>query len=133
MILNGPKVVVTNSVIAGNYGFGGIGIDSDDGASTTSVTVTDSNLSHNGSGAIIALATNAGSIVRLALARNTISGNMYTGVELTANTGTGNAITTNSTFGVRQATTALVRTRANNVIQDNGTDISGTLTVVSGD
>jgi hypothetical protein len=163
-VLNGAAATVTNSVIAGNAGHGGIDVDSDDGTSHTVVTVTDSSLSHNLDGGIKATTVNAGSVVRLTVARSTIGRNGFTGVTLQASTGTltalvtentivrngglggittagpgvvatlsGNAISTNSGYGVRQTTEALVRTRLNNVIQDNATDVSGTLTFVSAD
>ena len=85
----------------------------------------------------VELTANTGTLTAL-VTDNTIVRNLGNGGIHAAGAGVtvtlaGNAITTNSTFGVRQATTALVRTRANNVIQDNGTDISGTLTVLSGD
>jgi hypothetical protein len=164
-IANGPVVTVTNSVIAGNFGFGGVDIDSDDGASQTVVSITDSNVSQNAALGIRATAANAGTIVRLAVARSTISrnGNAGTGVLMSAPEGTLTAVVTDNTIvrnfgsggivasgaavsatiannavsgngvGVRQELSALLKTRNNNIVQDNTTDISGTLTFVGGD
>jgi hypothetical protein len=44
-----------------------------------------------------------------------------------------NAVSGNSSYGVRQATSALLKTRNNNIVQDNSTDIDGILTFVGGD
>jgi len=163
-VLNGAAVSVTRSVIAGNFGFGGFDIDSDDGSSQTVVTISESSVSQNATQGVLAGASGAGSSVRLALSRNTISRNGATGVQVGAGTGllTGvitdntivrnfgsggisaggagvsvtianNAVSGNGTFGVRQLTSALLKTRSNNIIQDNSTDTSGTLTFIGGD
>jgi len=163
-VLNGPIVTVTNSVIAGNLGTGGVDITGNDGASRTIVSITDSNVSQNGTQGIVAGANIAGSTVRLALARNTISRNGSAGVIMQAVAGTLTAVVTDNTIvrnlsdggilasgagvsatiarnaisgntlaGVTQSGSALLRTRADNIIKDNATDIIGTLTFVSGD
>lgn len=163
-VLNGPRLTMTHSVVAGNYGYGGFDVDTDDGGSETVVTVTDSTISQNAAQGFSVAAANAGSIVRLAIARCTISRNGFTGVVLSAATGTltavvtdntivrnsfsggllasgagvsatiaNNAVSGNGTYGVAQASGALLKTRSNNVVQDNTTDTSGTLTFVAGD
>jgi hypothetical protein len=127
-IANGPAVTVTNSVIAGNFGFGGVDIDSDDGASQTVVSITDSNVSQNSTQGIIARATNAGTIVRLAVARNTIARNGATGVWMSAATGTLTAVVADNTIvrnfgsgGIYASGAAVSATIANNAVSGNGT------------
>ncbi len=161
--LNGPRLAMTRSVVAGNGGVFSIDINSDDGSSETVVTISESNLSQNTTGAVRARATGAGSIVRLALSRNTISRSGGSGIFMSATTGTltavvtdntivgnqgngiatsgagvsatiaTNAISGNSSTGVAQGSSSLLRTRSNNIVQDHTTDISGTLTFVAGD
>ena len=163
-VLNALTVAVTNSIITGNHSTGGVDIDSDDGATQVAVTITDSSVSQNASYGILAQAANAGSIVRLAVSRSTISRNSFTGISMTASTGTltgvvtdntvsrnfgsggilasgagvsvtvaNNAVSGNGAYGILQAVSAVLKTRNNNVVQDNSTDISGTLTFVAGD
>jgi len=162
-MFNGPRLTMTNSVVAGNAGLGGFNIATDNGSSQTVITVADSSVSQNTTQGFTVNSTNAGSSVRLAIARSTISRNEATGIFLSANTGTltavitdntivrnsgnggisatgagvsatiaANAISGNSPNGVVRVF-ALLKTRANNVVQDNTTDVSGTLTFVGGD
>jgi hypothetical protein len=96
------------------------------------------------------------------VARNTISGNSSYGIRVSASvatftasivdnivvrngwgvtaTGAGvtatvaaNTVSENAIAGIRQISSALLRTRSNNIAQDNATDITGTLTFVPGD
>jgi len=126
------------------------------------LAASESSLSQNAR-ALIVNASGAGSSVRLALSRNTISRNSMTGVLLGASTGsliaviTDNTIVRNSgnggvsaigagviatvaantisgnTTGLRQGSSAILKTRSNNVVQDNGMDVAGTTTPVGGD
>ena len=163
-VSNGASVVVTNSVFAGNLGLGGIAVTTNDGTSETRLAVTNSNLGENPVQGILASASGAGSVTRVAIVRNTIVGNDATGVALSALTGTvtgvitdnaiernggnggisaggagvsatiaGNAISGNSLYGIKQAGSAVLKTRSNNIVQDNATDVFGTLTPVTGD
>lgn len=163
-VFNAPAVNVANSIIAGNTGIGGSGIDIDvnDGTTESAVTVANSSLALNSAGGISATATGAGSIARLAVARSTISRNGSAGIVMSATTGTLTAIVTDNTIarnsgagvraqgagvsatvatngisanltGLLQFSNALLKTRSNNVVQDNTTDIFGTLTFVAGD
>jgi hypothetical protein len=96
-VRNGPFVTVGSSLVVGNSvtsGFGGIDIESDDGASETFVTVTGSNISQNRSHGIRATANADGSIVRVSAVRNTISANASTGITVGASTGALNAVIT---------------------------------------
>jgi hypothetical protein len=143
---------------------GGIAVTTNDGTSETRLAVTNSNLGENPVQGILASASGAGSVTRVAIVRNTIVGNDATGVALSALTGTvtgvitdnaiernggnggisaggagvsatiaGNAISGNSLYGIKQAGSAVLKTRSNNIVQDNATDVFGTLTPVTGD
>lgn len=153
-VLNGPRLTVTSSVIADNFGNGGFDIASDDGSSTTVVSVSESSISQNATFGVHAHSTTVGSLVRVALTRNTINRNGGYGVLMSALTGTltaivtdnaiahsqtglaasgsgvsatiaTNAISGNGTVGVFVPVGPVLKTRANNVVQDNETDVLG--------
>jgi hypothetical protein len=75
--LNGPNVTVTSSELAANSGDGAIA-RTDDGASITTLVVTDSTAARNGANGIHATASNTGpdNSVRLHAARNTVASNV---------------------------------------------------------
>lgn len=161
-VVDGPLVTVSFGVIAGND-FNGVRAHSSNGVSTTTVTIDDSTVSGNGSTGVYGDAWAAGNLTRIRTARSTITLNSTGVAAESLNGGSvvatvsenlltdnvsgsgivaygGNATLTASSnsvsggaVGLRQAFGALFRTRSNNVVQDNATDVSGTTTFVAGD
>ena len=163
-ILNGPKVAVSDSRVVGNSGFGGLRARSDDGASTTILSVSRSEVSHNATQAFVAETNLAGSVVTLTATGNTIIRNGATGAVVAGTTGSATGVFSgnmfaenygqggllasgaaatitvsdhtvvgNHNYGFIQASTALFRTRSNNVVEDNVTAAtSGTITPTAG-
>jgi hypothetical protein len=160
--VDGPKVTVADSIVAGNTS-DGIRVHSFNGVSTTAATVSDSTVSSNGDVGIYGDAWKAGNLTHIRSARNTVAFNSNDGVVaeslnggtivgtvsdnlVTDNllsgvtayggyatlTASNNSVSGNAT-GLKQAVGALFKTRNNNVVQDNGTDVSGTTTFVAGD
>jgi hypothetical protein len=157
--LNGPTVVVTSSEFAANSGNGALA-QSDNGVSTTRLTVSDSTAARNIGGGIIAGALSDGNAVYLRVARSTIASNSQgvtaanslAGGEAFA-TVSDNLVTDNANHGVGVggpgsrltasnnavsgskngflAALALFRSLGNNSVRDNVTDTSF-VTVVSG-
>ena len=115
-VLNGPTLTVTASVVAGNLGIGGFDIDGDDGSSHTVVAITESSISRNVNDGINAGSTGAGSLVRLALARNALIRNNTGGVIMSADTGILTATITDNVIA-----------RSGNGIYANGAGLSATI------
>ena len=115
-MLNGPTLTVTASVVAGNLGIGGFDIDGDDGSSHTVVAITESSISRNVNDGINAGSTGAGSLVRLALARNALIRNNTGGVIMSADTGILTATITDNVIA-----------RSGNGIYANGAGLSATI------
>jgi hypothetical protein len=157
--LNGPTVVVTSSELAANSGNGALAL-SDNGVSTTRLTVSDSTAARNIGGGIVAGALVDGSTVHLRVARSTIisnsdgvtAGSTLDGGEAFA-TVTDNLVTDNTNIGVGVggpgsrltasnnavsgstngfiAALALFRSLGNNSVRDNVTD-TNFVSVVAG-
>ena len=132
-IANGATMTVTDSVIADNLGAGGISVASDNGSSETAASISESTISQNYGQGVIAEADQTGSIVRLALTRNTISGNAGAGVSLRAVPGglgtgvvtgviTDNAIVRSSNNGLVAVGSGVSMTIATNAISGNSAD-----------
>lgn len=68
-----------------------------------------------------------------AIVRNGGQGGVYPSGAGVSATIAANAISGNAPNGVVQVSSALLKTRDNNIVQDNATNVSGTLTFVSGD
>lgn len=161
-VLNG-SMTITNSVVSGNGGTAGIQIETTN-ASDTDAAVTESNISHNASAGIQAISSGTGSVRLLAarntigfnggsgllvdstntgivtgmITDNAIMRNLDSGI-LVLHTNTrvtlsANAISGNNPAGVLQNGSGIIRTRSNNVSQDNlVNDIDGALTPIAGD
>jgi hypothetical protein len=126
---------IANSKVIGNFnaGVGMLGTPS----TTTTVAVNDSLLSENFYG-LFGNANGAGSTVRWTAIRTTSSHNAYAGFYCQATAGTtalctvGYSMATgNSSYGFSN-TGATFRSMGNNIVIDNTTNISGTITPLAG-
>jgi hypothetical protein len=140
-VVTGGRVVVARSTLSGNQASGAYGYSTTNGA-TTVLVVEDTLLTRNGVGAF-GYTSESGGTTRLTLSNNTIADNV-TGVwgysnsdstvELTlsgnmiAANSTGVVVAMNSTIGVA---VTVARTRQNNTLAFNGSDVVGTLTPLS--
>jgi len=128
-------VTVTDSNISSNDGQG-FTIASVNAGSIVHFALARSAISRNAFTGVIL--TGSGGTLTAAITDNTIVGNNGVGGIAAGGAGVSATIATNTISGnvingVEQISSALVRTRSNNIVQDNATNVSGTLTFVPGD
>jgi hypothetical protein len=134
-VTNGGTASIAGSKILGNTSVG-LNVEGFPGGTTATVAVSDSVLSNNNFGLqVIAFATNPAA-ARVSMIRSTLSNNVN-GASVNASVGTalltiGNSmVTDNSGFGLRQSNLGTIESLVDNIVRQNGTNTSGTITPVA--
>jgi hypothetical protein len=133
-IQNGASAEIARSQVVGNHN-DAVVVFGSAAAKTTSASVTNSVLSSNGGNAIDVNVSLAGATARAAISGSTVSGNS-TGVRAVSSAGTAiatigsNAITGNTLGLSQEGAGATIESLGDNLVRQNTTPSSGTITSV---